>query len=295
MKKILGFVFFGVLVSIGFASAANNNTKVNVFFVNQGPFTNGDAELAIYIDGKNERDGIDHNDDANFTVPQGRHTVFVEVIYKRISLVRTETAGFEVGSAQLRFRATLSSVLLAGQRASNRNPERYGFSLDLELINSGIIASSASAAASLSASAAAAQLLVRSSGTEKPGIDEAIARSCAVLIEELPKNSTIAVLSISSRDIELSNFAIDELEYQLVTAKQFIMVDRKTLDTLRTEQNFQLSGDVSDQSAVAIGNMLGASIVVIGSVSGAGSTQRLTLKALDVKTTQIITMTREQF
>jgi hypothetical protein len=60
------------------------------------------------------------------------------------------------------------------------------------------------------------------------------------------------------------------------------------------EQRFQLSGEVSDQSAVSIGNLLGANIVITGNISGTGSTQRLTLKALDVRTGQIVSMAREQ-
>jgi TolB-like protein len=129
----------------------------------------------------------------------------------------------------------------------------------------------------------------------KPGVEGAVARASVVFVGELPKNSTIAVISISSSDLNMATFAIDELEYQLVTAKQFKIVDRKTLDTIRSEQKFQLSGEVSDQSAISIGNMLGASIVITGNISGIGNTQRLTLKALDVKTAQIITMARESF
>lgn len=131
--------------------------------------------------------------------------------------------------------------------------------------------------------------------TPTAGIEGAVIRASAVFIDELPRNSTIAVLSVSSNNVELATFAVGELEYQLVLSKQFTIVDRTTLDTVRSEQAFQLSGDVSDQSAVSIGNMLGASIVITGSISGSGSTQRLTLKALDVKTAQIITMAREQF
>lgn len=127
------------------------------------------------------------------------------------------------------------------------------------------------------------------------GIEGAVARASVLFIGELKKNSTIAVISINSKNVDLATFAIDELEYQLVTSRQFTMVDRKTLDTIRTEQQFQLSGEVTDQSAVSIGNLLGATIVITGSISGTDSTQRLTLKALDVKTAQIISMAREQF
>jgi TolB-like protein len=131
--------------------------------------------------------------------------------------------------------------------------------------------------------------------TSIPGIEEAVLRASGVFTEELPKNSTIAVLNVSSNNVEMASFTVDELEYQLVITKQFTIVDRKTLDTIRSEQEFQLSGEVSDQSAVSIGNMLGAGIVITGNISGTGNTQRLTLKALDVKTAQIITMAREQF
>jgi hypothetical protein len=131
--------------------------------------------------------------------------------------------------------------------------------------------------------------------TSTSGIEEAVIKASEVFIEELPKNSTIAVLNVFSNNVELATFTVDELEYQLVTTKQFTIVDRKTLDTIRSEQEFQLSGEVSDQSAVSIGNMLGAGIVITGNISGSGSIQRLTLKALDVKTAQIITMAREQF
>jgi hypothetical protein len=67
------------------------------------------------------------------------------------------------------------------------------------------------------------------------------------------------------------------------------------LDKIRTEQNFQLSGEVDDRSAVSIGKILGANIVITGSISGLGTSQRITIKALDVQTAQIITMARESF
>jgi TolB-like protein len=127
------------------------------------------------------------------------------------------------------------------------------------------------------------------------GMEGAIARASVVFVGELPANSTIAVISISANNPDLAAFAIDELEYQLVTARQFTIVDRKTLDSIRTEQQFQISGEVSDQSAVSIGNLLGASIVITGSITGTGNSQRITLKALEVKTAQIVSMAREQF
>jgi len=127
------------------------------------------------------------------------------------------------------------------------------------------------------------------------GIEGAINRASSDLINDLPANSKIAVINISSNNRDTSALVVDELEYHLVSARKFTIVDRRTLDTIRAEQNFQMSGDVSDASAVSIGQMLGANIVITGSITGTGTNQRLSIKALDVKTAQIVTMVRETF
>jgi curli biogenesis system outer membrane secretion channel CsgG len=97
----------------------------------------------------------------------------------------------------------------------------------------------------------------------------------------MPENSTVAVLNISSNNNEISSFVIDDIMYRLVSTRKFIVVDRNTLDTIRTEQNFQLSGEVDDNSAISIGKLLGAGLVITGSLTGNGSSQRLTIKALN--------------
>jgi hypothetical protein len=124
----------------------------------------------------------------------------------------------------------------------------------------------------------------------------AVSSAGTSLIDSLPQGATIAILSVNSSDISSSELVISELEYKLVESGKFTIVDRRRLDQIRSEQNFQMSGDVNDDSAVSIGNMLGASIVITGEIIGSETTsQRLVLKALDVKTAQIITMAREEF
>jgi TolB-like protein len=126
------------------------------------------------------------------------------------------------------------------------------------------------------------------------GIEGAIDRAIRDLITDLPRNSRIAVINISSNNRDLSFLAVEEIEYQLFSAKMTI-VDRQTLDRIRSEQNFQMSGDVSDESAVSIGQMLGANIVITGSITGTGSAQRISIRALDVRTAQIVAIVRETF
>ena len=123
---------------------------------------------------------------------------------------------------------------------------------------------------------------------------DAVTNASLEMSDRIPDGSIIAVLSVFSNNRNTSEHIIGEIEYNLVNSGRFRIVDRRQLDQIRNEQNFHMSGDVSDDSAISIGNMLGASIVITGEISGVGSNQRLTLKALDVRTAQILTMVREE-
>jgi DNA primase large subunit len=127
-------------------------------------------------------------------------------------------------------------------------------------------------------------------------IDEVIGRISEKLIAELKEGSEIAVMDIASTDKTTAVFIRDELEYRLIDAsKKFTIVDRKRLDAIRAEQQFQLSLDVSDDSAVSIGRLIGAKIVITGDISGTGASRRLTIRALDVETAVILSTAREAF
>ena len=115
------------------------------------------------------------------------------------------------------------------------------------------------------------------------------------MIANIPNGATLAVLSIATNDPEVAEFVIEELAYLMVETRKFRVVDRKSLDAVREEHSFQISGDVDDNSAISIGKMLGASIVITGSVSGSGATRRLRAKALNVQTAEIVAMASERY
>jgi hypothetical protein len=123
--------------------------------------------------------------------------------------------------------------------------------------------------------------------------EEAVNRISEKFIAALSEGSVIAVLNIAAEDEEAVAFITGELEHQLVESGRFNIVDRKYHDDVRSEQDFQLSGNVSDESAISIGNMLGASIVITGDINGAGTSRRLNVKALDVITGEIVSSGRE--
>jgi hypothetical protein len=124
-------------------------------------------------------------------------------------------------------------------------------------------------------------------------LDGAIGNAAKSLQDKLPKNMVVAVLSVTASNRNTSEYVIGELEYQFVNAGGYRIVDRRRIEQIRDEQNFQISGDVSDDSAVSLGNMLGANIVITGEISGVGAQQRLILKALNVQTAEIISIARE--
>jgi len=91
-----------------------------------------------------------------------------------------------------------------------------------------------------------------------------------------------------------ADYAVEDLEYNMVKAG-FRLVDRQQIERIRNEQQLQLSGEFDDNSAVSIGKMVGASSVIVINVSYADKSGRLTLKALDVQTAEIIAMARQEF
>ena len=130
---------------------------------------------------------------------------------------------------------------------------------------------------------------------ESAGIEGALNRVAGKLIDDMPADATIAILSVYSADRQTAEYVINELEYKLFESKKFTIVDRRRLEQIRREHNFQMSGEVDDASAVSIGNMLGASIVLTGDITTDAGGGLLVVRALDVQTARIIMMARERF
>jgi len=132
-------------------------------------------------------------------------------------------------------------------------------------------------------------------GAVAGGLEEAIKNATLKMINDLPDGSKIAIVEMATDDWELASTIIDEVEFNFVSSKRYTIVDRKTLDLIREEQILQTSGDVSDETIVKIGALSGANVVIAGSLTKSEGANRLSLRALDVQTGQIITMARESY
>jgi TolB-like protein len=134
------------------------------------------------------------------------------------------------------------------------------------------------------------------------GIGMAISKTFDVLTANIPglageeaKKTIVSIVNISARDSSQGDYVIDELTNLFVNSKKFEVVDRNNLGAIKNEQAFQLSGDVSDESIVSIGEQLGANVVITGRIVQDGPNNYLRVRALDVKTSRILSMSSESF
>jgi TolB-like protein len=118
-------------------------------------------------------------------------------------------------------------------------------------------------------------------------LDEAIQGSMTYLTERLSPGTKVVVLNFSAPTKELSDYIIDDLNGNIVNSRIFTAVDRRNLELLQQELKFQMSGDVSDETAQAIGKMLGAQTIISGSISSLGSNYRFRIQATEVETAAI--------
>ena len=118
-------------------------------------------------------------------------------------------------------------------------------------------------------------------------LDVAIRDTSDYLNSKIPKGSKIVILNIQSSSPNLSDYIIDELIANAVNDSIFSVVDRQQLDAIRAEQNFQFSGEVDDNSALAIGKFFGAQTIVSGGLSSLGDGYRIRIRALEVQTAQV--------
>jgi len=127
------------------------------------------------------------------------------------------------------------------------------------------------------------------------GLEKAIVKVCSSVMKELPEGSKIAVLDIAADHAKLSAFVLDEVQFNLVNAKRFTMVDRENLDKVYAELKLTHSGDFDEKTIKDLGKLTGASVIITGSLMKSGRTNRLSLKALNAETAAIITMARESY
>lgn len=128
---------------------------------------------------------------------------------------------------------------------------------------------------------------IRSSARVVTGIEGALKKAAEEVSENFTTRSRIAIVYITAQDRSSTEFITGELEH-LLLKRGHTIIDRSELDKIRREQNFQMGGEIDDETAVSIGKFVGANIIVTGRVDGEGDLRRLRLRALDTTSAQVV-------
>jgi TolB-like protein len=119
-------------------------------------------------------------------------------------------------------------------------------------------------------------------GQTTVGLDDGIQNGARAVESRLVEGDKVVVLNFNSPKDTFSNYVLEELTSALVNGGKVIVVDRKNLDLIQQEMNFQLSGEVSDDSAQEIGRKLGAQSIISGSLEDMGDFYRVRFKTIEV-------------
>ena len=138
-------------------------------------------------------------------------------------------------------------------------------------------------ASDIAASAKMAQL-----DSERSGLtDKAVKNTVDTLNSKLPSGAIIMIMKTSSTDLNMLNGILDQITTAIVQGGKLKVVDRSNQALINAEQQFQLSGNVDDNTAVSIGKQLGAKYIVFCWISGVSSGRRLNLRIVSIETGQI--------
>ena len=132
-----------------------------------------------------------------------------------------------------------------------------------------------------------AALLIAHTAAFAVEIEAALAETAEQFSKTIKTGSTIAIIGISSDTEEMSDFMLDELTVNFVRLRKLKVADRANLAAIKKEMNFQLSGEVGDDSIQQIGAMAGAQTVIRGTLKPFGESYLLVIHALNVTTAAV--------
>ncbi len=109
-------------------------------------------------------------------------------------------------------------------------------------------------------------------------------------ISLLAQKTTIAVLDFEGRGISQTEVAAlsDRLRNELFRLEVFQVVERGMMETILTEQDFQMTGCISNECLVEVGQLLGAQMMVGGSISKVGDMYTASARIVNVETSQVV-------
>jgi len=119
-------------------------------------------------------------------------------------------------------------------------------------------------------------------------LEQAIKEATEEIDNSIENGSKIAILNFSSTSEQFSAYVIGQLETNLVRSRHLAVTDRQQVDLRRSELEFQMSGEVDDNTMQSLGKTLGAEYIISGSLQVIGGIYHITIRVLNVQTGQVL-------
>jgi hypothetical protein len=267
MIKTVCLVLSTMLFSVGIVTGVFADIEIIVQRADSK--INGGFRERIFVDGS-QKLTLANGASGTIRVPDGDHTIYAE-----LSTLKTTPLSFSARSGTVRFLVTphsLQNFVIertdgGGQGGQSTRPAVTVPDVSDDIYDTAITDTS---------------------------VEGSLLRAGNTIMEKLAPRSRLAIVYVTARDEEVSEFIAGELEFIMVS-RGFILIDRSELDRIRREQAFQSSGEVDDSQAVSIGKIAGADVIITGAVTGTGNLRRLRLRALSTETGQVLTAASERY
>jgi len=119
-------------------------------------------------------------------------------------------------------------------------------------------------------------------------LDSALEDYARGLAGNIQRDRGVAVIAFDTERAELTEYLIDTATEKLWESGIRPIFERWRLEVLQRELNYSLSGDVSDETALRIGQRIGVNTVVYGAIRRIGNDYRINIRATNVETAQLI-------
>jgi hypothetical protein len=116
---------------------------------------------------------------------------------------------------------------------------------------------------------------------------KAVKQAADALHAALPAGTSISIVKIRSTERAMIDYVADQLTKNIIQSGKISVIGRQDQALINAEQKFQLSGNVSDESAVSLGKQIGVKYMVLCWISGEKSLRRLYTRVLNMETARI--------
>ncbi len=109
-------------------------------------------------------------------------------------------------------------------------------------------------------------------------------------VTQVGSRLSVAVLPFSSNEAakDLTDSVTEKLIIQLVNLRRFRVIERSALDKIMEEQKLGLTGFVDEETAIKVGKLAGADVIILGSINMQVGFVKVSARGIDTETSVLI-------